>query len=415
MLKVFAIRSLVAAACVCAVAAVGASTAAAAASPPGIVIGPIKVHHGFTLTLFDSSCTSVANTGDLTLEYSKGGSKLSISHDYSGGVAVCKLSKKLGSGSLTASWPGVATIKLKVKNPGKLSKPKAPPGCHGSGGTGRNAVVRGTLKVDIHTGAFGKVNAHKAPAVLDTSGNFSCKPTGNNDISLFGIFGPSPNAFVSGTQPPRGQRSVLISVTGAPLAGGITDEFGLYSQGASKVFNAASTLSSATIGAAAPYMTGSLTFTALPPCSPGAGRNGSFSGALVVHDPVLGVVTIAGSAATDASIALGSATPGFCNGYGSSPAVPSFTDTCSVSGDCSLSDLPGSNVVQFFDSTDAGSQTVTGESWNFGDGSPAVSGSLDQTVTHTYPATVKTYTATLTVTTSAGQVLTATQPVYITA
>jgi len=268
MLKVFAIRSLVAAACVCAVAAVGASTAAAAASPPGIVIGPIKVHHGFTLTLFDSSCTSVANTGGLTLEYSKGGSKLSISHDYSGGASVCKLSKKLGSGSLTASWPGVATIKLKVKNPGKLSKPKAPPGCHGSGGTGRNAVVRGTLKVDIHTGAFGKVNAHKAPAVLDTSGNFSCKPTGNNDISLFGIFGPSPNAFVSGTQPPRGQRSVLISVTGAPLAGGITDEFGLYSQGASKVFNAASTLSSATIGAAAPYMTGSLTFTALPPVLP---------------------------------------------------------------------------------------------------------------------------------------------------
>ena len=404
--KIFVIRWLAVAVCACVVATVGASSAAAAASPPGIAIGPIKVQHGFSLTLFDSSCAGKGS--DLTIEFSKGGSKLSATYDYSGGPSHCRVSKTLGSGSLSGAWPGLATIKLAVEQPGKLTKPKAPPGCRGSGGSGRSAVVTGTLNVAIDQQHFGKVNLHSAPATLDKSGNYSCNAAGRSDVTVFGTL---QLATISAIQPPKGRRSVFISVPGVGLPGGIKDEFELFAQGGKAVFNAPSNLDSATIGPERPYLTGSLSFTALPRCSATvAARNGSFSGVIEVHDPVLGNYGLIGSSASSAFIALGSAFPGSCNGIGSTAPAAAFTDVCSAPGTCSVS--TGTNTDTFYDESTPGSETITSESWNFGDGSAPVSGPIGGQVSHTY-ASPGTYQVTLTITTSQNQTLTATGSSYI--
>jgi len=411
MLKFFLIRLLAVLGCACAVGAIGASGAAAAANPPGIYIGPIKVKHGYALSVSDT-CTSKSNDF-LTLEFSKG-SKVSISHDYSGGASVCKISKTLGSGSLRAKWPGVATIKLAVKHPGKLTKPKVPRGCRGSGGSGRAATVTGTLSVSIHTPLFGKVNAHKAAATLDKSGNFNCATTGSSDVTVSGTFG---QVDVFGSQPRKGQRSVSVFEPGVTLAGKITDTLDVFAVGGSKLFSAPTSLASAKFGSASPYLTGSLTFTALPECSATVpARNGTFSGTLVLHDPLSGNFKIVGSQASGAYIALGDATPGFCNGIGSTPASAGFTDPCtSASDDCSVSAMDSSNTVTFYDEANPGSVSIVSESWNFGDGSAPVSGPVGGSVTHTYTTAPPggTYTVTQSVTTSQGQVLTSSQLVYI--
>jgi len=415
MLKVFATRSLTIVACACAVAAIGASTAAAAASPPGIEIGPIKASHGFSMTLFDGSCTRQGSA--LTVEFSKGRS-VSITHDYSGGASKCKVSRKLGSGSLSAHWGGLVKIRLSVKNPRKLKKFKRFHGCSGSGGIGRAATVTGTLKISIHRGVFGRIHVHKAKALLDRGANLSCTTKTSTGITAFGTFGP---AFLDANYLARGKRSVLISET-ATLSGSITDDLLISSDGGTNVFNVAPDLSSATIGGAGSTLTGSLTFAGLPVCvgsSPDA-RNGAFAGALVAHDPVLGAITLTGSAATNVSIAAGTATAGDCNGPYALAATAGFSNLCSADdGLCSVSGSTSTDM--FYDSSSAGTQgPIQSETWNFGDGTapltiaatPTLGFPLPSPLSHTY-ANKGTYTVTLTIVDGQGVTHTATGVSYI--
>jgi hypothetical protein len=386
-------------------AMLGAVNAAAATSAPGISVGPLKGPHGYSVSIFDSSCSAA---GGVTIEFSKG-SKINVTHTYAGGTTKCRVARSLRSGSVSVNWPGLATIHLSVGHAGKLRKAKPPKGCHGSDGRERTAVATGTIKITVHPGAFGKYKAHKAAASLDSYGSFACKPSGSADIAVNGTFGP---LFLSATQPPKGPRSVLISGTGAPLAGGITDNFLLYAEGGSKLFTAASNLTSATVGTAGSALTGSLTFSGLPVCAGTTGAaNGSFSGALVLHDPVLGSVALTGSAATNAFIQIGSAIPGTCNGSGSVQPTAGFTNICS-SPDSGCSVSAGTNTDTFYDESDPGTGSITSETWSFGDGTPSVPGTVDGSVNHTY-AKAGTYTVTLTITNGQGQTLTATGTSYI--
>jgi hypothetical protein len=302
MPRVFAVRVCAAVVCVGAFAASGAVSAAAAASPAGISIGPIKAAHGYSVTVSEAACPPSATNG-LTIEFSKG-SKLSITHDYSGGASTCSVSGKLASGSVSANWPGLATIKLRVNKRGKLVKLRPPRGCTGTVGTERRAVATGTLKIAIHPGVFGRIKVRKAVAFVQRFGTLNCHPSGAGDVTVYGTFG---QLSLSATQPPKGRRSVLISGPATALAGGIKDELLIGAEGGSSLFNAPS-LASATIGTAGSVIMGSLAFTGLPVCSGSSGAaNGSFSGALVVRDPVLGPVTLAGSQATNGFIAIGAA------------------------------------------------------------------------------------------------------------
>jgi hypothetical protein len=403
--KSFAIRSLVVVTCASALVAVGASNAAAVVSPPSITVGPIKASHGFSLTLIDATCS--AKGSKLTIEFSKGNSA-SLAHQYLGGPSQCKLSRKLASGSLSGRWGGLANVKLAVRQPGKVIKAKTAPGCTGSGGIARSAVVTGTLKIAIHPGVFGKVSLHEAKASLNGLANVNCATPGSTGITVYGTFGP---VSLSASQPGTGPRSVLISENGAKPASGISDNFTLAVKGGTSVFNAAPDLSSATIGGAAPFLSGSLAFTGLPACvgSPGA-RNGSFGGTLVAHDPVLGTLTLVGASATTTFIALGSAFPGACNGPNAQPATAKFTNLCSGPGICSAA---GTTTDQFYDESDPGTQgPIVSEVWSFGDGSAPVSIPSGSTVTHAYTK-AGTYTVTLTMTDGQGVQHAATGTSYI--
>jgi hypothetical protein len=239
-------------------------------------------------------------------------------------------------------------------------------------------------------------------------GALSCSaPRLAKEISVPGTFG---QAFLSAEQPAKGPRSVLISESGDNPAAGVTGTLFVSLEGGKSVFDAQRTLSSGTFGPVAPFTTGALTFTALPACtgSPDA-RNGSFSGRLTVRDPVLGNLTLTGSSASFAFIASGTALPGTCNGTGAMPPTASFIDGCDTPGSCSTADA--TNTVTFYDTSDAGTGTITSESLSFGDGSAPVSMPVGGQVTHIYAA--GTYTATLTITDGQGRTYTATQPVYV--
>jgi hypothetical protein len=413
MLKVFAIRACAAVTCLSAFGALGATSAAAATSPAGILIGPIKAAHGYSVTVAQTACPPSSSSG-LTIEFSKGSKlsishELSISHDYSGGASTCSVVGKLSSGFVSARWGRLATIKVRIKKVGKVKKLKPPRGCTGRVGTERRAVATGTLKIAIHPGVFGRIKVRKAAAFLQRFGTLSCHPSGATDVTVLGTFG---GLTLSATQPAKGRRSVLISGTGATLAGGIKDEVFLDAVGGSSLFNVAPSLASATIGKAGSLLEGSMTFTGLPACagSPGA-RNGSFSGSLVVRDPVLGSLTLAGSQATDGFIAMGSAVPGQCNGPNSTPATAAFTNQCSGPGICSVSSH--SNTDMFVDESDPGTQgPIKSETWNFGDGTSAPGIPVGAPVSHTY-AIAGTYTVTLTLIDGQGVTHKATETSYI--
>jgi hypothetical protein len=402
MLSGSAIRSLAILTCVAALPALGVPGAAAASSPPAIVIGPIKALHGFALTL-TGTCTPTASA--LTITFSNGPSQPSVSHTYAGGAAKCSVSGKLASGSLNADWKGLAAISLSAGRPGRV-RPLV--GCSGSGGVQRPAIVTGTLKVTIHPGVFGRIDVHTAAASLERLGSRQkCTAPARSDETVLGNFG---GVGLSATQPANGRRSVLISES-AKVTGRITDSFVLDARGGSSLFDAARDLGSAKIGGEGSALTGSLTFTALPPCAPGlSARNGSFSGTLVAQDPVLGTLMLSGAGATHASIALGAAVPGTCNGPGSTPPTARFSNFCSGPGFCSVSGA--NNADMYFDESDPGSGSIVSESWNFGDGSAPVSGPVGLSVSHAY-ANPGTYTVTLTITDGQGLQYTTTGTAYI--
>jgi hypothetical protein len=268
------------------------------------------------VTLFEDGCGS--RSGSLDVHYFKGDQQDRIEHDYSGGPTVCKVSRTLGSGSLRAVWPGVLDVKVKFVKPGKLERAgKAPKGCTGHVGESRAAIAKGTIDIDIHTAAFGAVAARKLAESAFASGGLSCKPAkATGGINLFGQFGP--DLSLSASEPATGPSEVYVFGDGddAP-ARGITGSLAVSLEGAGSLFSAPSTLDSATVGAVAPYTSGSLAFSALPACpgSPDA-RNGSFSGTLTIDDPVLGTLALIGSQATIADISRDNAEPGDCDGLG---------------------------------------------------------------------------------------------------
>jgi hypothetical protein len=284
---------------------------AAASGKPDVVIGPIKAHHGFSLTITETDCGPKPH---LDLLYVKGSAD-SVSHEYDGGTSTCNVGRSLGSGSLTGDWAGVLHFKLKLGHAGKLTKGRAPKGCRGSGGEGRIGRATGSLDISIHAGVFGVVRLHKAAALIERFGELKCKePKPPEDISVVGTFDQG-QLFLSGDQPRKGKRLVLLSAFGDNPAAGVTGSMLMSLMGGKSLFDARSDLSSARIGSVAPFTRGAMSFTALPACpgSPNA-RNGAFSGALTMTDPVLGTITLVGSSAALPFIAIGDAIPGTCNG-----------------------------------------------------------------------------------------------------
>jgi hypothetical protein len=385
-----------------------------------ILIGPIRAAHGFEVTITGSACST--KHASVTVDYTRGTAKAMLSHSYGDAKAkgVCAATRSLRSGSLRARWGSMLRVEVRVVDAARrTTAPARLPNCRQRGGLTRSALVAGTIAADIHSRVFGRIHVRRARVELLRAGTVHCAPPrgGLNLQLVSGSRAPAPSVSnttsLFATQPARGKRSVTISAGQDNPGGGITGSLFASFEGGPSLFTANSNLSSAHVGAMRPLLSGGLLFHGLPAC-PGSANavNGTVSGRLVLHDPVLGSVTLDTTHLLFASLTKGSASPGQCNGPGAVAPQVHFADSsgCGSPGVCTISGH--SNTVTFQDESSPGSASITSESWNFGDGSAAVPGTLDGQVQHIYAA-AGTYTVTLTLTSSTGQTYTSTGTVYI--
>jgi hypothetical protein len=386
-------------------------------SPVGSVqIGPLAVSGGFSLYLTGEDCGS--SDPDVTLTYLSGTPTDRLSHTYTAASATCTIGARQTGARLRILIPGAIDIAVQLGAAGApLARPGVPVGCGPPAGPVRSARVTGRIDVAIHPRVLGQLainNRDGAGAVATAAEIFTGAPQTCPAVQ-------APNGHVltadvgryilNADQPSHGAAQLDILDEGADdPAPGLSGVLGLHLSGGPALSVAAGT-GSARIGATTELTAGSLHFSPLAPCAGASAQNGSLSGVLTIEDPVLGPQRIVGSAADSADIGLGTAEPGSCNGPGSEPLEPELVDTCDSSDSgCSVTD--GGGAVTFFDETSSGTQTITGETLDYGDGSAPVPLSPGGAVEHAYDAG-GTYTATLTVTDAAGDVVSTSTAVVV--
>ncbi len=381
-----------------------------AASPrvDTIQLGPISVHDGFSLYLTAQDCGS--EDPYLQVAYLTGRSPNVLSHTYTGASASCSIQRDPAGAQLRATVPGSIDVTVAITSPRPaLVHPGLPVGCGAPFGPELPATARGRIDVAIHPDVFGRIAAQTANAQIFSGAPQQCpalQATAGRwltaDIGVDTLNADQPNRGAaqleivdpSGDNPSPGLQGVLEVQLGGRAA--------LSLGGAS---------GSARIGSDTRLTAGSLGFVALPACPGDSAQNGTLSGTLTIEDPLLGPLEIAGANASAAFTGQGRAAPGTCDGPGSEPVFPNLITSCdSANAGCSV--RADDSVATFFDETSPGTQTITAEVLNFGDGSTPVPISNFGSVQHSY-ADAGSYTATLTVTDAVGTTFNATVPVVI--
>lgn len=274
---------------------VSGAGAATGSSPPStrmIQIGPLKVGHGFALTITDIC----GKGGVATAELVKGGRGYTISHYYnyykSDRGSSCRTSNKLKSGSMTLTWGSLVKVKLNFSQAGPLKR-LANPGCGGARSHYREATGTGSLKMAIHPGVFGKLNLHKVKAQLQSYRGY-CTGAVPGGTSL-GASWEKGNAGLDAYVNSRGKRLVDAYAPDNPshkVVGSTSDVFR-----GQRLFTFASNLSSGQIHGFDRFLTGSLQYTASDQCTQGS-TSGKLAGKLVLHDPVTGRTVYRGGRAS---------------------------------------------------------------------------------------------------------------------
>jgi hypothetical protein len=386
------------------------SGAAAAALPTvdTVQVGPVKAADGFDVYVTEQACGSSASY--FQVAFVKGSSPDVISHTYTGFNATCSIERTPAGAELSADLPGVLNINVHIDKAGRaLRHPGLPVGCGAPFGPELPATATGRIDVAIHTSIFGRVGASRSSAQIFSGAPQQCPAVQSSDGRQFTAdVGP----FILNAVAPEHGAAVLdiFDQTEDTPAAGITGSLQL-EVGGRQAYAVTSASGSATLGAGAPFTTGSLAFSPLPACPGYAAESGNVTGTLTINDPLFGPLVISGEDASVAFSGEGTAHSGVCNGPGSDPVQPSMVTSCNlVSSDCSIS--AGTGAATFFDETSPGTQTITSEQVNFGDGSAPVPITNYGSVQHGY-TTAGTFTATLTVTDSSGTTTTSTTPVYI--
>jgi hypothetical protein len=387
-----------------------ASGPGATALPPidTVQIGPLHGAGGFDLYVTGEECG--AADPDITFTYLSGTATDQLSHVYTATGAGCSIGP--AGVRLSADVPGLVNLAVTATGaPALRARPGVPVGCGPPAGPARPAVVTGVIDVAIHPRALGRVSstgAHVAgdifPGAPQTCPAIQA-PVGRVLTAAVGRY------IINADQPAGGAAQLdILDEVGDDPAPGLEGVLGLHLSGPSALDVDAST-GAARIGGATRLTTGALAFIPLAPCAGASAQNGSLSGSFTIEDPVLGPQRIVGSAADSAYSALGTGEPGTCNGPGSEPLEPELIDTCD-SADAGCSVAGAGAVVTFFDETSSGTQTITAESLDFGDGSTPVAISAGGAVQHAY-AGDGTYVATLTVTDAAGDMASTSTDVVI--
>jgi hypothetical protein len=375
--------------------------ASAKSAPVSLELGPLKAK-GYTFTLTVGSCNG---TADSEIDYAKGSKTDNIDYSYAG-KGTCTSTGTLKRESLSISWPGVATLKLKTSAAGKSIKARPIKGCTGGKGFSRELEFKGSVDVTASK-AFGTLKTKKIKGFASKISNLNCKAAPlTKETTFFAQFGS--DQFIDAYLPKRGAREVFIGDEFTP-ATGVTGSMFIDVEGTKKTFNIAKSV--ATLTNVKPFASGSLTAAEQPTCTgdkPGT-HNVLLTGALTVKSAVLGTLSYGAANATGGSIGPEDGSTSQCDGIGAVPLTPSVSNTCDMDMICSVQDA--TNGDSFFDQSTDGTQNIVSETINFGDGTPDgtfTNGEVD----HTY-ATPGTYTATVTIVTSNGQTQTTTTPVYI--
>ena len=268
--------------------------------PTGIEIGPMTVDHGYTLTI-TGSCNEP--NAYVYVSLVKAGHDYTITHSYyynsvKRAHSTCTTANNLGSGSMNVSWGGLLSGKLKFSKAGRL-KGYSVQSCKGTFGHERKVTGKGTLKMAIHTGVFGKLDLQTVKGDIQEF-NGTCSG-GAEETGLFASWDKSSagiNAYVT----PRGKRFVDVSApdnASHSVRGSAEDVF----EG-KNLFTVRSNLSSAKVTGFDPFLTGSsLKYKASSGCTNGS-TTGKLSGKLVLHDPVSGTFRFIGKKATAPFVSL---------------------------------------------------------------------------------------------------------------
>jgi hypothetical protein len=264
------------------------ATAAASTVPTGIQIGPLTVGSGYKLTIV-GECN--IKNAYVNVTATKTGSGYTFTHSYYGARNVgstCTTSRSHGSGKMTVKW-GKLTVRMKFSKAGRTRR-LTEKGCTGTFGHYRRVRGKGTLKMDIHPGAFGKLDLSKAKGeILIYDGtNGSCGGP-SNETAMFSDFARGKE-YVTGYS--LGSRR--FAAIGVPdnvsrrIRGSAYDVFR-----SKKVFTFNSNLSKSKIVGFGSFLSGSLSYKASSTCTSGY-TTGSVKGKLVLHDPVLGRFALVG-------------------------------------------------------------------------------------------------------------------------
>ncbi len=399
-------------------ALLGAPSGASASARPGgvtlsrvdtIQLGPLTVADGFSLWITAQACGSADPY--VQLAYVTGSPTARLSHTYSGMRGTCSIQSRPAGAQLAVSVPGFVSIAVHIDAPrSALAHPGLPVGCGPPYGPELATTAVGRVDVAIHPSRLGRVAVTNANAQIFPGAPQTCPalaPTGGRELTA-----DIGSTIVAADQPVEGPATldILDVADGDDPAPGIQGVLGLQLSGRAALAVDAST-GAARLGALTPLTTGSLSFTPVAACPGASAQNGVLGGSLTIADPLLGLRRIIGADADSAYTGMGAALPGSCNGLGSEPVEPELIDTCNdANAGCSLS--TDSATATFFDETSAGTQAISGETIDFGDGSAPVAISNYGATTHAY-AGAGTYTASLSVTDATGTVSTVSTPVVI--
>jgi hypothetical protein len=277
-----------------------------------ISFAPLHDQRGETLSLTAYGC---ARNQQLAALYALRRGRAKLMHDYVGTVTGCHLNRTLTAGTLTVRWSTALRISVALTAQGtpRVRRVRVAHGCYETT-TRARYLATGRFAASIHAARLGRIVRSRVSATVVNFVLPDCVFEGATG-SLTTIANSTSGA-VSGLSAAELRGDELEDIWGADetlgaLAGKgehttltftetahdaptpkVTDTFSTTLTGAA-AFTPAANLMSATLDFASPLSTGTLTFTAGIGCPPTIrAEDGTFTGTVTIHDPVLGRVSI---------------------------------------------------------------------------------------------------------------------------
>jgi hypothetical protein len=263
---------------------------AGAAGSKSVYLGPLKVK-GYQMTAF---ATDGGSSDSLMVMFTKFAGKSSQSHTYNfmKGVSVSiKGSKATVKGSLGAY--GSVNLKLNATSSVKGVVPK---GCKGKVGASKSGVAKGKLGLVLDKTYFRKVSAKSLKGLIPGKANIKCsgQDGGSGGGSSHGVTlsqsiygdGSGGMTMLSATKTSKGTfESVTVS---EPSNGVATVMHHISASAPASALTAADDLSSATLAATGPFLSGSGKYAAME----GMPNMGTFTGDFAAKFDSIGKVAL---------------------------------------------------------------------------------------------------------------------------